>query len=136
MTNMIVGILAATGAWFVAAAVLFFNPPVDRLYNSQASHPAVRSLPKAPKTIGLILAAVFAQCVLWAWVFTLIKPVLPADAPMRGVMFGVVLTVTKIVPRDIDRLLLTTYPTQRMAIEAVIGVICAFVVGFAFAYTL
>ena len=33
------------------------------------------------------------------------------------VIFGLVLTVTKIVPRDIDRLLLTTYPKQRMAIE-------------------
>jgi hypothetical protein len=47
-----------------------------------------------------------------------------------------VLTATKILPRDIDRLLLTTYPKRRMVIEAVIGVICAFVVGFVFAYTL
>jgi len=55
---------------------------------------------------------------------------------MRGVMSGVILTVTKIIPREIDRLLFTTYPKQRMIIEAIIGVICSFVVGLAFAYTL
>ena len=133
---MIVAIAAATAAWFVAAAVLFFNPVVDRPYNSQATHPAVRALPKGPSTIGMILVAVLVQCVLWAGVFVLVKPALPAEAWLRGLLFGAVLSVTKIVPRDVDRLLLTTYPKQRMAIEAVIGVICAVIVGLVFAYTL
>ena len=133
---MVLAIVAATGAWFVAAALMFFNPPVDKLYNAEAGHPAVRSLPKVPKTIGMILGAIVVQVVLWAWVFTLIKPVLPPDAPMRGVVFGLVLTATKIVPRDVDRLLLTTYPRRRLSIEAVIGVLCALVVGLVFAYTL
>jgi hypothetical protein len=133
---MIIGILVATGAWFLTAGLLFFNPPVDKLYNSQVALPGVRSLPKAPQTIGMILGAIIVQVVLWAWVFTLIKPVLPTELPMRGVLFGLVLTVTKMIPRDIDRLLLSTYPKQRMIIEAIIGIICAFVVGLAFAYTL
>lgn len=45
----------ATGAWFITAALLFFNPPVDKIYNKESEHPAVRILPKNGGTIAKIL---------------------------------------------------------------------------------
>ena len=130
------GIGAATLAWFVVAAILFFNPIVDKIYRSEESHPAVRSLPQNPKTIGMILLAVVIQTAAWAYVYAMVKPVLPETPIMKGVMFGLILTLTKILPRDIDRVLLTTYPKKRMAIEFVIGIVCAVVLGVVFAYLL
>ena len=59
---------AATLAWFFGAAILFFNPVVDKIYRTEEDHAAVRSLPQGPKTVGLILSAVIVQCLLWAWV--------------------------------------------------------------------
>lgn len=94
----------------------------------------MRSLPKRPKTIGMILGAVFVQSVLWAYVYVLIQSSLPGGKLQKGLLFGLILVLTKIIPRDIDRLLLTTYPKIRMIIEFVIGIICSFAVGITFGY--
>ncbi|MEM6989836.1 MAG: hypothetical protein AAF721_05050 [Myxococcota bacterium] len=127
---------AATGFWFVAAAISFFNPVVDKVYRSEESHPAVRQLPQSPATIGKILLAVLVQCLAWAWVYQTVAPALGGDLTNKALLFGTILTATKILPRDIDRILLTTYPPKRLAIEFVVGVLCAYVVGFTFAWLL
>jgi len=134
--SFLLAVLAATGAWFVAAAILFFNPPVDKIYRSEEEHPAVKVLPQSPITIGKILLAVVIQCALWAWIYTLIKAGLPADPNMKALIFSAVIVLVKIIPRDIDRILLTTYPSKRLTIEFIVGIICAAVVGFVFAYML
>jgi hypothetical protein len=134
--NVIVVILIATLAWFVAAFVLFFNPIIDKVYKLDEGHPSVRVLPKDPKTIGKILLAVFIQCILWALVYNWVKSSLPESFIQRGLIFGAIIIFVKIIPRDIDRLLLTTYPSKRMTIEFVVGVVCAFVVGFIYAWGL
>ncbi len=134
--DYLIAIGIATGAWFVAAAILFFNPPVDKLYGSEEGHPAVKVLPKGGATIGKILLAVVVQCALWALVYHWVKDALPEDTISAGLIFGGIISLVKIIPRDIDRILLTTYPSKRMAIEFVVGIICAFVVGFVFAWWL
>jgi hypothetical protein len=123
---------AATVAWFVVAAVLFFNKPVDLIYRSEEKHPAVRALPQGPGTIGRILTAVAVQCVLWAGIYLLVEPALGVGLLRKMLVFGGIIIAVKIIPRDIDRLLLTTYPARRMTIEFAIGVVCAFVVAAAF----
>lgn len=136
MEDTILSIGVGTVAWFLVAAALFFNPPVDRLYRAEEGHPAVRALPQGPATIARILAAVLAQTAMWAGVYVLVEPVLGEDLLSRGLLFGGILVVTKILPRDIDRLLLTTYPKLRMTIELVIGIVCAMVTGLVFAWLL
>ena len=133
---LILAILLATILWFVVAAVLFFNPFVDKIYRSEESHAAVRALPQSLKTIGMILLAVVIQSALWAYVYTLISSALVGGKLCKGLTFGLILALTKIIPRDIDRILLTTYPRKRMTIEFVVGIICSFVVGLVFGYLL
>jgi hypothetical protein len=132
----ILAILVATILWFFVAAVLFFNPFVDKIYRSEESHAAVRALPKSLKTIGMILLAVVIQSALWAYVYTLISSALAGGKLCKGLTFGLILALTKIIPRDIDRILLTTYPRKRMTIEFIIGIICSLVVGVVFGYML
>ena len=134
--NPLIAILIATVAWFLLAAVLFFNPIVDPIYRRQESHAAVRELPQNGGTIAKILGAVILQCALWAWVYVTIADALPGEAMTKGLTFAAIITAVKVIPRDVDRLLLTTYPTLRMVIEFVIGIACAVAVGLAFAYTL
>lgn len=133
---MFLAILAASLAWFVAAAILFFNPVVDRMYAADEKHPSVKALPPSPGTIGKILLAIVIQVVLWAYVYIYIQSVLPADKLHKGLIFGLILGVMKMIPRDIDRILLTTYPSSRMSIEFFIGIVCALVVGCTFSYML
>ncbi len=136
MTSYAIAIGAATGFWFVAAAISFFNPVVDGIYRSEEDHPAVRQLPQGPRTIGKILLAVLVQCIAWAWVFVTVKPALPGSLVGQALVFSGILCATKIMPRDVDRVLLTTYPPKRLIIEIVVGVLCAFVVGFTYAWLL
>lgn len=132
----IIATLSASIIWFIVAAILFFNPITDKIYRKEEGHAAVRSLPKSPKTIGMILIAIIIQSVLWAYVYTLIVTALPGDKLTKGLVFGFILVLTKIIPRDIDRILLTTYPKKRMTIEFVIGIICSLAVGVVFGYLL
>ena len=132
----VLAIIVATIVWFVAAAILFFNPFVDKIYRSEEGHAAVRALPQSAKTIRMILLAVVVQSVLWAYVYTLISSALGGGKLCRGLTFGLILALTKIIPRDIDRILLTTYPRKRMTIEFIVGIICSLVVGLVFGYIL
>lgn len=132
--SFVIAVGAAAGFWFVAAAISFFNPIVDKVYRSEEAHPAVRNLPQSPATIAKILLAVVVQCVAWAWVYHLVAPALGDTLVERALTFGAILCATKILPRDVDRVLLTTYPPKRLTIEIVVGVLCAFVVGGTFAW--
>lgn len=134
IVNVLLAIAAATVFWFIAAAVLFFNPIVDKIYRSEESHPAVKVLPQSPATIGKILGAVIVQCVLWAGVYVVVEPALGESFLSQTALFGTLISVVKIIPRDIDRVLLTTYPSKRMTIEVVVGLVCAYLVAGAFSW--
>ena len=134
--SIVLAIGAATLAWFFAAAILFFNPVVDKVYRTEEDHPAVKNLPQVPSTIAKIILAVLAQCILWAGVYVGWQAGIPDDPLMRGLGFSAVIVLVKVVPRDIDRVLLTTYPPKRLTIEFVIGVLLSAAVGFPFAYLL
>ena len=131
---MVLAILISTAAWFITAAILFFNPIVGKIYQSQETDPAVKSLPKVPATMGKILLAILVQCILWALVYSWVEAAMPDDLWSKVLIFGSVITFMKMIPRDIDRLLLTTYPLKRMTIEFIIGVVCSYVVAFVFAW--
>jgi heme A synthase len=132
----IAAIAVASVVWFVLAAVLFFNPVTDKAYRSEEGNPAVRRLPQSPKTIGMILISVVIQSALGAYVYSLVSPSFSGSKLTKGLVFGFILVLTKIIPRDIDRILLTTYPKKRMTIEFIIGIICSIAVGVVFGYLL
>jgi len=132
----VLAIVIATIVWFIVAAILFFNPVVDKIYRTEEHHAAVRALPQSAKTIVMILIAIVIQSALWAYVYTLVSPAFSGGKLAKGLLFGFILVLTKIIPRDTDRILLTTYPKKRMTIEFIIGIICSFVVGIVFGYML
>jgi hypothetical protein len=134
--DIIVAALVAGLAWFVVAAVLFFNPVVDKIYRRHEGHPAVRPLPTGPRTVAKIGIAIMMQTLPWAWLFHWLAPSLPSEPVARGLAFGAILCAVKLLGRDIDRVLLSTYPSVRLAIELVIGVVCAGVVGVVYAFML
>jgi len=49
----VLAVIVATVVWFVVAAILFFNPVVDKIYRTEERHAAVRALPQSIKTIGM-----------------------------------------------------------------------------------
>ena len=132
----VLAVVIATIVWFVVAAILFFNPVVDKIYRTEERHAAVRALPQSAKTIGMILIAIVIQSALWAYVYTMVSPAFSGGKLTKGLLFGFILVLTKIIPRDTDRILLTTYPKKRMTIEFIVGIVCSLVVGIVFGYML
>ena len=130
----IVAIIVASVVWFIVASGLFFNPIIDKIYRSQDNQGGARSLPKTAKSVGMIISVILIQVVLWAWVYSVISSVLPGDKLEKGLIFGLILIATKMIPRDTDRILLSKYPQKRMLIEFVIGCISMMVVGTIFGY--
>jgi hypothetical protein len=121
MVHIALVILLTAIAWVVVGSILFFNPLVDPVYQNMYRHPdkypQARSVPKSPRTLALILAINVLKCSCFAAVYLLVLPCLPAEPASRGVLFGLLLTLTRMIPGDVDRAFLTTYPAKAAWIE-------------------
>ena len=109
------------------------NPLVAKIYKSAEGSPGLKKWQSIPKYLGLQYIGILAQCMLWAFVFALVKPILPEEVFMKGLVFGFVLVAVKIFPRFFDMWIQSTYPNKLLAIEFVNGTIGSFVIGIMFA---
>lgn len=130
----VLGGFVASVAWFIVGGALYMNPFVARIYKDAGNSPAMKKWTSVPKYLGLQYAGVLAQCLLWAFVFALVKPVLPEGILLKGVSFGLILVAIKIFPRLFDMWIQTSYPNRLLAVEFVNGTIGSFVIGMVFAY--
>ncbi len=136
-TNILQLILSgfiASLIWFIIGGVLYINPLVARIYKKTQTSPALKKWSSTPKYIALQYLGILIQCLLWAFVYALIKPVLSEGILIKGLIFGLILVTVKIIPRFYDMWIQTTYPNKLLAIEFVNGVIGSFVIGFTFAF--
>lgn len=124
----------ASIVWFIVGSVLYLNPFVAKIYKNAEGSPALKRWPSIPKYIALQYAGILVQCLLWAFVFALIKSVLPGGVLMKGLVFGLILIVVKIFPRFFDMWIQSTYPNKLLAVEFVNGTIGSIVIGAVFSY--
>lgn len=130
------GGVAASIAWFIVGGALYMNPIVARIYKDAEKSPALKKWQSVPKYIGLQYVGILAQCLLWALVFALVKPVLPDGVLMKGLVFGLILVAVKIFPRFYDMWIQSTYPNELLAIEFFNGTIGSLVIGTVLAYAI
>jgi len=135
IVNILLGGFYASIVWFIVGSLLYMNPLVARAYKSEEKSPALKKWKSVRKYILLQYAGVLAQCSLWAFVFALVKPVLPDGTLTKGTIFGLILLATKIFPRFFDMWIQTTYPDKLLAVEFVNGTIGSLVIGIVLAYT-
>lgn len=140
MLHVTLVIVLTAIAWVVLGSLLFFNPLVDPVYQEMYGHPdkypQVRSVPKSPRTLALILTINILKCSCYAAVYLLVLPSLPAEPASRGVLFGVLLTLTRMIPGDVDRAFFTTYPATPAWIEFVIFTFGVFVIAMSYSFFL
>lgn len=127
---------AASIAWFIVGGALYMNPIVAKIYKDAEKSPALKKWPSVPKYIGLQYVGILAQCLLWALVFALVKPVLPGGVLMKGLVFGLILVAVKIFPRFYDMWIQSTYPNELLAIEFFNGIVGSLVIGTVLAYVI
>ena len=125
---------AASIAWFIIGGALYSNPIVARMYKNAETSPALKKWPSIPKYIGLQYVGILAQCLLWSFVFMLVKTSFPETFLMKSIIFGLILIATKIFPRLFDMWIQSTYPCNLLIIEFINGAIGCFIIGGVFAY--
>jgi hypothetical protein len=134
VVQSIIGGITASIVWFMAGGALYMNPVVAKIYKEVEVSPALKKWSNIPKYLLLQYVGILAQCLLWAWVFTLIKPALSDEIFGRGLMFGFILVFIKIFPRFFDMWIQSTYPNKLLAIEFINGTIGSFIIAMVFAY--
>jgi hypothetical protein len=132
----ILGGFLASVAFFIVGGALYMNPIIDKFYKDAEDSPALKKWDSTPKYVGLQFVGMLIQCLLWAFVFSFIKPVLPEVPVFAGLIFGVILVVIKIFPRFYDMWIQTYYPGKLLAIEFINGSIGCFLIGIVFAYVI
>ncbi len=132
----ILGGFIASIVWFIVGGALYMNPFVAKIYKNAEGSPALKKWPSVPKYIGLQYIGILAQCLLWAFVFALVKPVLSEDILIKGLVFGLILVAVKIFPRFFDMWIQSTYPNELLAVEFINGTIGSFVIGVVLAYVI
>ena len=130
----IIGAIVASGLWFIIGGALYMNPAVAKMYKDAEDSPALKKWPNASKYIGLQYVGILIQCLLWAFVFAVIKSALPGNAWAKGLSFGLILVVMKIFPRFFDMWIQTAYPNKLLAVEFINGTIGSFIIALIFAY--
>lgn len=132
---LLAGFLASL-IWFLIGVFLYMNPVIAKIYKKSESSPALKKWKSTPKYVGLQYVGMLIQCLLWAFVFAFVQPVLTGDFWQQGFFFGLILVAVKIIPRLYDMWIQSTYPNKLLAIEFVNGAIGSFVVGISLAYFL
>lgn len=130
------GAFIASIIWFIVGGLLYMNPFVARIYKDAETSPALKKWASIPNYLSLHYVGILIQCLLWAVVFALIKPVLPETILLKGIIFGVILIAIKIFPRFFDMWIQSTYPGRLLAVEFINGTVGSFIIGVVFAYTI
>ncbi len=126
----------ASIVWFIVGGALYMNPFVARMYKNAENCPGLKKWRNLFHYIVLQYVGILAQCVLWSFIFALIKPVLPVMPLLKGIVFGFILIAVKIFPRFFDMWIQSTYPNRLLAVEFINGTIGSFIIGLVFAYIL
>ncbi len=130
--TLLAGFVASV-VWFTAGSVLYLNPFVARIYKGAEGSPGLKRWSNVPAYIGMQFVGILAQCLLWAFVFVLMKPVLGAGFVRTFLIFGIILFAVKIFPRFYDMWMQSTYPVRLLAVEFINGTISSFVIAAVFA---
>lgn len=131
LLQTILGGFLASIAWFIIGGIFYMNPIVAKIYKKFENSPGFKKWKDTKKyLVNMYVFGILIQCLLFAFVYAFIKPILPGALALNTIFFGLILVAVKIVPRLFDMWLQSTYPNKLLAIEFVNGVIGSFAIAF------
>ncbi len=132
--RILLATLVASVVWFVLGWVLYMNPMVAKIYKSFEDKGKVKKWKSMGAMMGFLILIIVIQTFFWAVVYAFIKPVLPAMMVAAGLVFGLILVVTKNIPKFLDMHLGALHPSRLLTIELVNGIISSFAIGLVYAW--
>lgn len=134
LLQTILGGFLASIVWFIVGGILYMNPIVAKIYKKLENSPELKKWKDTKKyLINMYIFGILIQCLLFAFVYSLIKPILPGSLVLNTIFFGLILVAVKIFPRLFDMWMQSTYPNKLLAVEFVNGTIGSFVIAIVLA---
>ena len=131
----ILGGFLASIAWFIVGGMLYMNPFTAKLYKKFENHSGLKKWKNTKEyLLKMYLFGILSQCLLFAFVYSFIKPILPGTLLFNTFYFGLILVAVKIIPRLFDMWLQSTYPNKLLVVELVNGTIGSFVMALVFTF--
>lgn len=131
LLQTILGGFLASIIWFIVGGMLYMNPFVAKIYKNFENSPGFKKWKDIKKyLINMYIFGILIQCLLFAFVYSFIKPILHGGLLLSTIFFGLILMAVKIFPRLFDMWMQSTYPNKLLAVEFVNGTIGSFVIAF------
>ncbi len=125
--RILLATLVASVVWFVLGYVLYMNPMVAKIYKAFEDKGKVKKWKSTGAMMGFLILIIVVQAFLWAVLYAFVKPLLPTMLVAAGLLFGVILVITKNIPKFLDMHLGAIHPSRLLTIELVNGIISSLV---------
>lgn len=133
ITTILLAGFAASVVWFIVGGAVYMNPFVARIYKEYETSPGLKTWGNTASYLMTMFLLILVQCLLFAAVYAFIRPVFTGTVLANGLIYGLILTAIKIIPRWLDMWIQTTYPNKLLGIEVINGVIGSFVIALVIA---
>jgi len=128
MSQSILGGFLASIVWFIVGGALYMNPLVARIYKNFENSPGFKKWNNTKKyLVNMYVFGILIQCLLFAFVYSFVKSILPGTLILNMLYFGLILMAVKIFPRLFDMWMQSTYPNKLLLIEFINGTIGSFI---------
>lgn len=132
MAILLAGFTASI-VWFIVGGAVYMNPFVAQVYKEYETSPGLKIRGNTTSYLMTMFLLILVQCLLFAAVYAYIRPVFTGAVLANGLIYGLILTALKIIPRGLDMWIQTTYPNKLLGVEAINGVIGSFVIALVIA---
>lgn len=130
LLQTILGGYLASIVWFIIGGLLYMNPIVAKIYKKLENSPGLKKWKDTKKyLINMYIFGILIQCLLFAFVYSFVKPILPGTLVLNTIFFGSILVAIKIFPRLFDMWVQSNYPNKLLEVEFVNGIVGSFVIA-------
>ena len=110
------------------------NPLVSKIHKKFENSPAVKQWNNTKLFLIYMYLFILLECLLFALVYSFIKPVFPGGVITNGLILGLVLVAVNLIPSISGRWILSTYPNKLLFVDFIGGVLGSFVIGLTLAF--
>lgn len=110
------------------------NPLISKIHKKFGNSPAVKQWNNTKLFLIYMYLLILLECLLFALVYSFIKPVFPGGVVVNGLILGLALVAVNLIPSISGRWLLSTYPNKLLFVDFIGGILSSFIIGLALAF--
>lgn len=129
------GFLASV-VWFIIGGIFYMNPFVSKLYKKFEESPGVKRWGNTKAFMIYMYLLILLECLLFAFVYSFLKPVFSGSAITNGLVFGLILVMINLIPGISGRWILSTYPNKLLLVDFINGIFGSLVIGLVIAFVI